>query len=708
MAELAPAPMDYGTGREGAEERMEEARRGMEEATRGMDLVAEREEWTNSARYLDDAAEMHVYGSRGRTYYNTDGSGEVIADADHVIPSRPDQIRQDESLDPDPRVRARLAKGYMRDIDDLRENEGLNLFQAAEIADARLADRHNIFRLTGRFMNGEEKGGRYDTETKRRSADSAEMDGDEAHARALETYRRKDAHRLHEARMENPWTRADEEGRAAAAAAAREAEREAMRRKAEGREHRKKFGEDVARALSPKAEKVDPKVEAKRVAEDAEVQRLQGELVRARSDYARRLANNSRRALHFLTRREFRRNGVQEARANYERIRNELGGAVAHLYREAGATQTNLNIMAWNGAAEEEVALTSDIREEKLLATGEGSRYRRTLDAEGRPVADRIEHGRLYNAVHAPMNALYTFYARNSVPAGRGHRLWQFAKKAAVTTVVGGGVGLAAGLVAGAALPVGAGAAGALLANRITRAYMSANTRRGTSERLVDIRTQQVRAGMISNRAANFTDASNWDTSRITAQTERQRRHEVKWNRIRLGVKAGGLALGGAAAEQLIGHWADTDDMLSGHAEEHAGAAADHSGGHGDAAIGGDRFPFNHGGIDQNGGNQPTTPGGNVLPFRPGDVNPSDLPEVNLHGEAFPWNWAADKFGAEHATPELTKLVDHARAAGVDIRWHTLSDGQRAISLGANNFNTEDVVKVLNATYDVDQLDKAA
>jgi hypothetical protein len=249
MAETAPAPaVDGGFAAHAAAERRDAEYRRGEDMAEGLHTPAQ--EFDINASPLNDTAEFHVYGSRGRTYHALDGSGDVIADADHVIPSWPDQIRRDESLHPDPQVRARYAKSYMNSIEDLTQNQGLELYQAERITDARLSDTREVFNLTGKFMDGEEKGGRFDPNNGpngKRTPDNAEMEGNEARRRALDIYQRKDAARVRAARLENPHTRADEQARIAAEAAQRRGNRDEMAEKARGRAQRKQEGRERAR-----------------------------------------------------------------------------------------------------------------------------------------------------------------------------------------------------------------------------------------------------------------------------------------------------------------------------------------------------------------------------------------------------------------------------------------------------------------------------
>lgn len=71
------------------------------------------------------------------------------------------------------------------------------------------------------------------------------------------------------------------------------------------------------------------------------------------------------------------------------------------------------------------------------------------------------------------------------------------------------------------------------------------------------------------------------------------------------------------------------------------------------------------------GGEASTTPGGNEVP-----APAPAAPEVDdIDSYRYPWNWAADVFGREDATPKLRDLVEAARADGIDIKWNGLGDG---------------------------------
>jgi len=681
MAEIVAMPtVDGGFAAHVAAERAADEWRLAAQRAEG--LMTPAQEFTITAGPLNDTAEFHVYGSRGRTYYALDGSGDVIADADHVIPSRADQIRRDESLHPDPQVRARYAISYMRSIEGLTRNDGLELYQAERIADARLADRREIFKLTGKFMDGEEKGGRFDPTNGKRTPDNAEMKGDKARRRALDLYQRKDAARVRAARLENPNTCADEQARIAAEAAQYRGNRDEMLQEAARRRQSKDFGHKLGQELGKKRKEDSPKPQAVREvaevnpqAEDAEIQRLQGVLAQARNDYARRVAGNSRRAVHRLANRDFRRSGVEDARIAYERARDQLGGIIGHLYQQAGASDSDLDTMAWSGAGQESQALVEEIRQEKLIATGE-NRYTRSRNADGTVTAVPVEHGSVYNAIHYPANAFYRFYARNSIPASRGRRVWQATKKTAVVGAIGTGAGLTAGLLAGAALSAGAGVAGVVIANRLTKAYMGSRARRVASgdELLVGIRSEQLQNQINSSLRDHPepNDRNELNTANLTDFTEAQRKREVMWNRIRLGAMAVGLALGGYGVEHLVTH-GETENLWNG------------SGSSTEPRTGGDGYMSEILHLHP------------VVPITPSAVSPSELPNVDLHGAEYPWDWAAQKFGQNNATTELLKLVNRARNAGVDVETNPLPDGKFDISVNGIT-NTKYVVRALNAT----------
>jgi ribosomal protein S25 len=169
----------------------------------GEELLVEQQEWNTTSRPLNDAAEMRIYGSRGHTYHDTE-TGDVIADADTILPSRADQIRTDSSLHLDPREREKLAQSYMENIADLTDAYDLELFQAEEIAEARLKDREHMFDLANRYVAGE-GGIRHDPTTGETVVGS--MDAEAAVALARNIYDRNDVRRVRTAMLANPYTR---------------------------------------------------------------------------------------------------------------------------------------------------------------------------------------------------------------------------------------------------------------------------------------------------------------------------------------------------------------------------------------------------------------------------------------------------------------------------------------------------------------------
>ena len=97
---------------------------------------------------LNDAAELRVFGSRGRTYEDADGN--VIADSRNQLPSKVDEIRQNRRFG-SPDEREKVASEYQADIQDSLDR-GLELSQAEMLANRNLASTEEIGKLTGSFV----------------------------------------------------------------------------------------------------------------------------------------------------------------------------------------------------------------------------------------------------------------------------------------------------------------------------------------------------------------------------------------------------------------------------------------------------------------------------------------------------------------------------------------------------------------------------
>jgi hypothetical protein len=407
-----------------------------------------------------------------------------------------------------------------------------------------------------------------------------------------------------------------------------------------------------------------------------EVLEMLADLDDRRSDYARLVAGRSRRAWMF--KKEFRRRNIDEVRENYERQRDMLGGVIAHLYREAGASIDQIDEAAWAGAVQEHERLIAAIRTEKLLATG-GRRYRR-----GERSASGVDIAVEDKGMRGPINAFYNFYARNSITMHDRNeslmrRVWAGTKNIlAVGGVVGAG-GLALGMTLGSMLPVATAATGALVANRITKAWMAARINRNAngSNLLVDQRTDELSdymMGTISMRDGSnpIPNARTLNTGKLTNAVEAQMGHEVRGNRIRSAVMIGSALLGGAIAADVV------------HVSIPGLHLHEYFGGHS--------------------GNHPNYQHGHGHPGRPSHVHPrhhvTEAGHVNLHGAEYPWNWAANQFGANNATPELLHLVHKAHDAGVDVRINRLpniGNLKHVFDISVNgNTDTQYVVDQLN------------
>ena len=402
----------------------------------------------------------------------------------------------------------------------------------------------------------------------------------------------------------------------------------------------------------------------------ARIEELNRALPRLRDDYARRVAGRSRRAIHI--RRDFRASGVEEARLAYEQARDELGGIIASLYAEGGASAESINVAAWSGAAEERKALVQQIRAERLLATG-GNRYARETNPDGTVIAVARERGRIRGAV----DAFYGWYARNSLgqrrdgTAMRGGRVAGIAKNTVAVGALGLGGGIAVGMLAGGALPVGAGVTAGIVANRITKAWMAGRIRRNVrgTDLLVDQRSRALNNdiledfGDVDGRAPNTAD--------ITGAVTRNTRREVRGNRIRESVSTLATAAGAVGLEHFIA--GDLPDLHLGQRLEHL---------------------FGNGGKEAAKAAKGAKTGGAKLPK---GVVPGETPlrNIDLKGAEYPWDWAANRFGSDHATPELLELVKKAREAGVDAQTHQLPNGRFDISVNGNT-NTQYVVNWLD------------
>lgn len=127
----------------------------------------------------------------------------------------------------------------------------------------------------------------------------------------------------------------------------------------------------------------------------------------------------------------------------------------------------------------------------------------------------------------------------------------------------------------------------------------------------------------------------------------------------------------------------------------------------GDALLGGGGGGGNTPEQPTGGGNGPTpeTPGaGGATPETPdgGDgipevsvPDPNDITEGQFNT---PWSWAAEQYGENNAMARLHELSDRAAAAGHQVEWHNVADGN-----GTNDWveidgvsNTADVVNILN------------
>lgn len=507
-------------------------------------LQAEQQAFTVQASPLDDAAEMRVYGSRGRIYYNP--GGDVIAEADNVTPSRFDQIRRDESLDSNPESRRRLAEGYRHDIDDLTTNQGLNLFQAEVIAEGRLADRGNILRLTGRFMDGGETRGRFDASTGVRMPDNAAMEYDKARQRAVDSYQRKDASRVRRARLENPYTRADEQARIATERANRRGDREAMGQRAEGREQRRQEGRK--RALNTARDRNRGKL----------TDDLLSEAYAVNEKYDRALAavpHNDPTGYYFI---------MGESGNNYARTTAELrSGYLGRLEhgRHFGRRMRRRSEAADQRTETARTAFNNDLAQwadAYRLANGSSQATERRLLEHSLAARQRLQ-GRIsqerVNYAHGDgglRDRVAGFIGRT----WSANRAGRFFKVAAPATALG------------AVLPV----AGVYLGRKIGQGIAGAESRRRVtddnySQSLLDHERQgskqnfpiDVDALLAHGETVDNVDVTQSIESTTTEQVQQNRRRRVVAGRVgALAATAGSIASGAAGGAAIAGHVAGT------------------------------------------------------------------------------------------------------------------------------------------------------
>jgi hypothetical protein len=120
---------------------------------------------------LNDAAELRIYGSRGRTY-NDSTTGEAVATPEHPLKGRVDEMRANPRYGKTEVEREAAAKGYLDEIQELVDS-GLELTQAELIVEHERANDKNVAALTGKFI---EQG----------------MDAQAAHKKALGIYDKKE------------------------------------------------------------------------------------------------------------------------------------------------------------------------------------------------------------------------------------------------------------------------------------------------------------------------------------------------------------------------------------------------------------------------------------------------------------------------------------------------------------------------------------
>ena len=108
----------------------------------------------NEVPALNDRAELEIYGSKGRTYRDPE-TGDLIADKDHLLTGKIDEIRGDGKTRP---KNNQEAKKYEDDLETLL-GDGYELCQAKLIMDLRGVDSmfnqakaDHVLRMTGKLV----------------------------------------------------------------------------------------------------------------------------------------------------------------------------------------------------------------------------------------------------------------------------------------------------------------------------------------------------------------------------------------------------------------------------------------------------------------------------------------------------------------------------------------------------------------------------
>lgn len=387
---------------------------------------------------------------------------------------------------------------------------------------------------------------------------------------------------------------------------------------------------------------------------------LYDRVIRARNNYTKLAAKRGTKS--FGGAKE-----LEEARQAYIAARDEAGGAIAHLFQEAGFTEDEINDMAYRGARDEGHWLAESLKYERQMATG---RYDSITRDDGNKVAIP-KNGLRYRATRG----FYNWWNRQQGVKG--------ALAKAGVMVAGGAV---IGMTAGAVLPLTGGiaglAGGALVAGRISKAFMATRiTKNADAERAQAYSNELYNS--IFDQADAYRDrgahASELGTDELTESVENQVDSLVARNRKRLG-KAAFAAAGGALLGEAIGAVAGTEGSVD-HLFHHG-----HSGNADHKVLGNDGHTNSGTGAHHNGAGNHKHEGNGGDTTNPPEVNPGDY--------RYPYDWANHEW-PHHAMNQLRKLGNLAKADGHHVEWRSGGNGVSELWVDGTD-NTDHVISVLN------------
>lgn len=260
-----------------------------------------------------------------------------------------------------------------------------------------------------------------------------------------------------------------------------------------------------------------------------ELQSLEERLAAARDEYVK--ITTQRRKISIVGYKD----KLDQARSDYENIRNAAGAEAARLIKEAGFSDNEVMIFATTSAI-----------------------------TEARTLEDKLWQTRVEQAENKRLSKFYDWWAQQG---GKDGARFGKLKKMGVMVGIGFAAGATAG-VAGAVLagPVAGGALAATAATKIARGLAGAKiakeaeastVARAQSDAQLDQHENEIREA-----SRNAQSASELDSSVVTSGIETATGKEVLRNRKRLGVAAvSGLVSGaaGAVVGDAIADYIDSD-----------------------------------------------------------------------------------------------------------------------------------------------------